>query len=44
MLAFLLGAMERQTGTARNQAADADIFRQAAQTVALAHDRRFRQD
>ena len=36
---FLLfaGAVECQTGTARDQAADDDVFLQAAQTVALAH-------
>ena len=35
---FLLfaGAVECQTGTARDQAADDDVFLQAAQTVALA--------
>jgi hypothetical protein len=32
---------ESQTGTARDQPADDGVFLQAAQTVALAHDRRF---
>jgi len=42
---FLLFAstVECQTGTARNQAADNHVLFQAAQTVALAHDRRFGQ-
>ena len=33
---FLLSAVECQTGTAMNQAADDDVFLQAAQAVALA--------
>ncbi|MNU68899.1 hypothetical protein D3C71_582750 [compost metagenome] len=36
-------AVEGQARTARNQAADDDVLFQAAQTIALAHDRRFGQ-
>ena len=41
---LLAGAVECQTGIAWDQAADDDVFLQAAQAVALAHDRRFGQD
>ncbi len=41
---LLAGVVECQGGTARDQEADDDVFLQATQTVALAHDRRFGED
>src|SRR5450830_1908452 len=40
---FLACTVEGQARTARNQTADDDVLFQAAQTIALAHDRRFGQ-